>query len=364
MTDDPIQALVSGVLDRVRDQLQQELDRAGGRRSAPTPPRRAQTAAQAARAEAESAAAALASGAIAAERSAFEETAHRCPRRGARPGAGRGTCRRARRPTWRAPTACWRRCARSTTRPRSATRSTRWPAAAQLEAGRAVVLLVRGDQLARLGAGRLRRPCPGCARADPCRWPTRACWPPRSRPARRRRLDGRRLPTRRPRRLTLDSRRSTRHRRAGHRRRPRRRRGVCRRWRRRDARSAERVAGTCRAAGAPCLAVPRSADGAAVRARADRRGGRAAATADKTTSRRGGTRGCWSPRSSSITRRWWTRGVATAICGRGSDAQITRARQLYEERVPPRVRTQSRLLRGGTGRTLADGDAALLGQAS
>ena len=44
-------------------------------------------------------------------------------------------------------------------------------------------------------------------------------------------------------------------------------------------------------------------------------------------------------------------------------AQITRARQLYEERVPPRVRTQSDFFEAELISTLADGDAALLGLA-
>ena len=44
-------------------------------------------------------------------------------------------------------------------------------------------------------------------------------------------------------------------------------------------------------------------------------------------------------------------------------AQITRARQLYEERVPPRVRTQSDFFEAELVSTLADGDAALLGLA-
>ncbi len=72
MTDDPIQALVSGVLDRVRGQLQQELTGLVEGLRAHTADER-ELAAQAARAEAESAAAALVSGAIAAERSAFED---------------------------------------------------------------------------------------------------------------------------------------------------------------------------------------------------------------------------------------------------------------------------------------------------
>ena len=62
MTDDPIQALVSGVLDRVRGQLQQELTGLVEALHAHTAEAR-QAAAHATRAEAESAAAALASGA-------------------------------------------------------------------------------------------------------------------------------------------------------------------------------------------------------------------------------------------------------------------------------------------------------------
>lgn len=71
MTDDRIQALVSGVLDRVRDQLQVELTHLMDGLQAHTADERA-AAAQAARAEAESAAASLASEAIAAERAAFD----------------------------------------------------------------------------------------------------------------------------------------------------------------------------------------------------------------------------------------------------------------------------------------------------
>ncbi len=44
-------------------------------------------------------------------------------------------------------------------------------------------------------------------------------------------------------------------------------------------------------------------------------------------------------------------------------AQITRARQLYDERVPPRVRTQSDFFEAELISTLADGNAALLGLA-
>jgi hypothetical protein len=71
MSDARIQALVSGVLDRVRDQLQHELDGMVEGLSAHTADER-ETAARTARAEAESAAAALASGAIAAERASVE----------------------------------------------------------------------------------------------------------------------------------------------------------------------------------------------------------------------------------------------------------------------------------------------------
>ena len=71
------------MLDRVRGQLQQELTGLVDGLHAHTAEER-EPAAQAARAEAESAAAALASGAIAAERSAFEERLTDCPRRGAR----------------------------------------------------------------------------------------------------------------------------------------------------------------------------------------------------------------------------------------------------------------------------------------
>ena len=45
-------------------------------------------------------------------------------------------------------------------------------------------------------------------------------------------------------------------------------------------------------------------------------------------------------------------------------AQIARARQLYEERVPPQVRSHSDFFEGELVRTLAGGDAALLGQSS
>ena len=95
MSDDPIQALVSGVLDRVNGQLQRELAGLVDGLHAHTAEARA-LAAQAARSEAESAAAALASGAIAAERSAFEGRTRRGARRSARTGACRSTRRRTR----------------------------------------------------------------------------------------------------------------------------------------------------------------------------------------------------------------------------------------------------------------------------
>jgi hypothetical protein len=145
MSDAPIQALVSGVLDRVRDQLQHELDGLVDGLSAHTAGERA-AAAQAARAEAESAAAALASGAIAAERAASEQ----------RLAAERAEARE------QALTE-----ARSTERSADMARAERLLAsvraldeagslsealealakASAFEAGRAVVLLVRGDQI-------------------------------------------------------------------------------------------------------------------------------------------------------------------------------------------------------------------------
>ena len=113
---------------------------------APTPPRSAQAAAQVARAEAESAAAALASGAIAAERSAFEErlTAARAEARDQALADARGDER----------VADLARADRLLASVRSLDDASSLSdaldalaRAAQLEAGRAVVVLVRGDQL-------------------------------------------------------------------------------------------------------------------------------------------------------------------------------------------------------------------------
>jgi hypothetical protein len=73
MTDDRIEALVSAALERVRGQLQQELGALADALGAHTAAER-EEAARVARTEAEAAAAALASEAIAAERAAFGET--------------------------------------------------------------------------------------------------------------------------------------------------------------------------------------------------------------------------------------------------------------------------------------------------
>jgi hypothetical protein len=73
MTDDRIDALVHDVLERVRGQLQQELETLAESLRAHTVAER-DVAARAARTEAEAAAAALASEAIAAERASFGET--------------------------------------------------------------------------------------------------------------------------------------------------------------------------------------------------------------------------------------------------------------------------------------------------
>ena len=145
MTDDPIQALVSGVLDRVRGQLQQELTGLVEALHAHTAEAQ-QAAAHAARAEAESAAAALASGAIAAERSAFDErlTAARAEARELALAEARGDER----------VADLARADRLLASVRSLDDAPSLSdaldalaRAAHVEAGRAVVLLVRGDQL-------------------------------------------------------------------------------------------------------------------------------------------------------------------------------------------------------------------------
>ena len=141
MTDDPTQALVNGVLDRVRDQLQQEITGlAEGLRAHAAVER--ELAVQAARAEAESAA----SGAIAAERAAFEQhlTAARAQAREQALADARGDERVA--DLARAD----RLLASVRTLDDAASLSDALDAlarAAHLEAGRAVVLLVRGDEL-------------------------------------------------------------------------------------------------------------------------------------------------------------------------------------------------------------------------
>ncbi len=145
MTDDPIQALVSRVLDRVRGQLQQELNGLVDALHTHTAEAR-QAAAHAARAEAESAAAALASGAIAAERSAFDGrlTAARAEARDLALAEARGGER----------VADLARADRLLASVRSLDEAPSLSdaldalaRAAQVEAGRAVVLLVRGDEL-------------------------------------------------------------------------------------------------------------------------------------------------------------------------------------------------------------------------
>ena len=145
MTDDPMQALASGVLDRVRGHLEREITGlVEGLRAHTTEER--QLAAQAARAEAESAAAALVSGALAAERTAFEQrlTEARAEAREQALADARGDER----------VADLARADRLLTSVRTlddaGSLSEALDAlahAAQREAGRAVVLLVRGDQL-------------------------------------------------------------------------------------------------------------------------------------------------------------------------------------------------------------------------
>jgi hypothetical protein len=145
MTDDPIQALVSGVLDRVNGQLQRELTGLVEGLHAHTAEARS-LAAQAARSEVESAAAALASGAIAAERSAFEGrlAAARAEAREQALGEARGDER----------VADLARADRLLASVRALDAAASLSDAldalargAQAEAGRAIVILVRGDQL-------------------------------------------------------------------------------------------------------------------------------------------------------------------------------------------------------------------------
>ena len=145
MSDDPIQALVSGVLDRVNGQLQRELAGLVDGLHAHTAEARA-LAAQAARSEAESAAAALASGAIAAERSAFEGrlASARAEAREQALVEARGDER----------VADLARADRLLASVRALDDAASLSDAldalargAQIEAGRAIVLLVRGDQL-------------------------------------------------------------------------------------------------------------------------------------------------------------------------------------------------------------------------
>lgn len=145
MTDDPIQALVSGVLDRVRGQLQQELTGLMDGLQKHTADAR-EAAARAARAEAESAAAALASGAIAAERAAFAErlTAARAQAREQAMADARGNERVA--DLARADRLL--ESVRALDQAQSLSDALEALAlAAQAEAGRAVVMLVRGDLL-------------------------------------------------------------------------------------------------------------------------------------------------------------------------------------------------------------------------
>ena len=145
MSDTSIQALVSGVADRVRDQLHQELTGLVAGLSAHAASERDQ-AAQAARAEAESAAAALASEAIAAERAAVAEQLS-----AARAAATEQALADARVDERAADMARAERLLASVRRldqaPTLSDALDALAAAAALEAGRAAVLLVRGDQV-------------------------------------------------------------------------------------------------------------------------------------------------------------------------------------------------------------------------
>jgi hypothetical protein len=145
MTDDRIQALVSGVLERVRGQLQQELTGLAEGLRAHTAEERS-AAAQSARADAESAAATLASEAIAAERSAFEQRLA-----DARAEARQGALAEARGDERAADLArAERLLAAVRLLDEAGSLSEALDAlaqAAQREAGRAAVLLVRGEEL-------------------------------------------------------------------------------------------------------------------------------------------------------------------------------------------------------------------------
>ena len=59
-----------------------------------------------------------------------------------------------------------------------------------------------------------------------------------------------------------------------------------------------------------------------------------------------------------------TKAVGIAIYCRGSAPEIEKARQAYNERVPPGVRSETDYFHQELIRTLAGGDATLLGNLS
>ena len=360
MTDDPIQALVSGMLDRVRGQWQQEITGLVEGLHAHTSEER-ELAARAARAEAESAAAALASAAIAAERTAFEQrlTAARLEAREQALAEAAGDER----------VADLARADRLLASVRAlddaASLSDALDAlahAAHLEAGRAVVLLVRGDQLrgwAQAGfddivpdarmlvlplaeAGLLAAAVSTGAPASP----TAADGSPAA-PAPFALDSADRQGIAAP--LTVDGR-------------------VVAVVYADDGGEARREVPSAWPEHVELLARHASRCFEALTARQSVR-----ARTDGVVAGRDGVQ------HDEAARRYARLLVSEiklyheAVVDEGRrnadlrtrlGAQIARARQLYEERVPPRVRTQSDFFEAELIRTLADGDAALLGQAS
>ena len=360
MTHDPIQALVSGVLDRVRGQLQQELNGLVEGLRAHTAEER-DLAARAARAAAESAAAALASGAIAAERTTFEEqlTTARTESRELALADAAGAERVADLARADRLLASVRALDAAGSLSDALDALSR---AAQLEAGRAIVLLVRGGELRGWAQAGFDDIVPD-ARAlilPLAESGVLAAAVSTGAPASSNAADG--SPAA-PAPLALDS------------------------------------------ANRQGIAVPLMVDGRVVAVLYADDGGEAMREVPSAWPEHVEVLACHASRClEALTARQSVRARADGVvAGRdgGQDdesaqryarllvseiklyheatvdegrrngdlrtrlgAQIARARQLYEERVPPRVRTQSDFFEAELIRTLADGDAALLGQPS
>ena len=356
MSDDRIQALVSGLLDRMHSHLQQELDGLADGVRAP-PPIRVQAAADASRAEAESVAASR------LWRTGWRPSG-RFSRRSLPWHARKRATAHSRPPLPNERVTDLARADRLLTSVRALDAAESLSEvldalaeAAAREAGRAVVLLVRGDELSGWRMSAMRRPLP-------TRGPSTLAAADAGLFERRNRdlgagIDrGRR---RRPPPFTLDDRDRT---------------GIAvplivddrvvALVYADDGGDAAREVPSAWPEHVELLARHGSRCLEALTARQSvrgRPGGPRAARRHRTTSPHAGTRGAH-VRDQAVSRGCCERRTTCPRHPFAAREQIARARGLYDARVPRDVRTHGDFFEQELVRTLADGDAALLGQAS